>query len=115
MSVATTGLSHTLWPAVASLVITGGADLVSAVYRQTILQTYVRDEMCGRMQGVYTVVTGGPLLRDLRAGIMAETIGLALVWSGMAIIGLIIVLIAAVAVQRFPSVLVGECVSLAGP
>ena len=46
---------------VALLAVAGAADLVSAVYRQTILQTYAPDEMRGRMQGVFiAVVAGGP-------------------------------------------------------
>ena len=47
--------------------------IVSAVYRQTILQTYAPDEMRGRMQGVFiVVVAGGPRLGDLRAGATRE-------------------------------------------
>ncbi len=43
------------------LAIGGAADLVSAIYRQTILQTYAPDELQGRMQGVFiAVVAGGP-------------------------------------------------------
>ena len=67
------------WPARARsgspsllLALAGAADLVSAVFRQTILQTYVPDEMRGRLLGVFTVVVaGGPRLGDLRAGAMA--------------------------------------------
>jgi hypothetical protein len=56
---------------------------VSAVYRQTILQTYAPDEMPGRMQGVLTVVVaGGPRLGDLRAGAMATATTLTIAWSG---------------------------------
>ncbi len=55
------------------LALAGAADLVSAVYRQTILQTYAPDEMRGRMQGVFiAVVAGGPRLGDLRAGATAS-------------------------------------------
>ena len=66
---AAAGLAHQLWLAVLLLAVAGAGDLVSAVYRQTILQTYAPDEMRGRMQGVFTVVVaGGPRLGDLRAG-----------------------------------------------
>ena len=60
------GLARSLWLAVLLLAVAGAADLVSVVYRQTILQTYAPDEMRGRMQGVFTVVvSGGPRLGDL--------------------------------------------------
>src|SRR5690606_19100793 len=52
LAVAAAGLAHSLWPAVVLLAVGGAADLVSAVFRQTILQTYAPDEMRGRMQGV---------------------------------------------------------------
>ena len=58
-----------LWLVVVLLAFAGAADLVSAVFRQTILQTYAPDEMRGRMQGVFiAVVAGGPRLGDVRAG-----------------------------------------------
>ena len=69
VAVALAGLAHALWLAVLLLAVAGAADLVSAVYRQTILQTYAPDEMRGRMQGVFiVVVAGGPRLGDLRVG-----------------------------------------------
>ncbi|MGH8962286.1 MAG: MFS transporter [Jatrophihabitantaceae bacterium] len=68
-AVALSGLAHQLWLVVALLAVAGAADLISAVYRQTILQTYAPDEMRGRMQGVFVaVVAGGPRLGDVRAG-----------------------------------------------
>jgi hypothetical protein len=61
---------------VALLAVAGAADLISAVYRQTILQVYAPDEMRGRMQGVFiVVVAGGPRLGDLRAGTTASITG----------------------------------------
>jgi len=83
LAVAGAGLTHHLWAAVALLAVAGAADLVSAVYRQTILQTYAPDEMRGRMQGVFiVVVTGGPRLGDLRAGVSAAVFGLHPAWVG---------------------------------
>ncbi len=73
VAIALSGLAHQLWIAVLLLAVAGAADLVSAVYRQTILQTYAPDEMRGRMQGVFiAVVAGGPRLGDVRAGAMAS-------------------------------------------
>jgi MFS family permease len=82
-AVALSGLAHALWLAVLLLAVAGAADLVSAVYRQTILQTYAPDRMRGRMQGVFiVVVAGGPRLGDLRAGGTAAAAGVTASWVG---------------------------------
>jgi MFS family permease len=61
-----------LWLALACLAAAGAADVVSAVFRSTILQTSVPDALRGRMSAVHIlVVTGGPKLGDLEAGLMA--------------------------------------------
>ena len=83
LAVAGAGLAPALWMTVALLAVAGAADLVSAVYRQTILQTYAPDEMRGRMQGVFiVVVAGGPRLGDLRAGATAAAFGATVSWVG---------------------------------
>jgi MFS family permease len=58
-AVAISGAVPQLWLTVVLLGVAGAADLVSAVYRQTILQTYAPDEMRGRMQGVFIAVVAG--------------------------------------------------------
>jgi MFS family permease len=83
LAVAAAGLVQALWLMVLLLAVAGAADLVSAVYRQTILQTYAPDEMRGRMQGVFiVVVAGGPRLGDLRAGATAAAFGATVSWVG---------------------------------
>ena len=83
LAVAAAGLVQALWLMVVLLAVAGAADLVSAVYRQTILQTYAPDEMRGRMQGVFiVVVAGGPRLGDLRAGATAAAFGATVSWVG---------------------------------
>jgi MFS family permease len=83
LAVAAAGLVPALWMMVLLLAVAGAADLVSAVYRQTILQTYAPDEMRGRMQGVFiVVVAGGPRLGDLRAGATAAAFGATVSWVG---------------------------------
>ncbi|MFI5934940.1 MFS transporter [Actinoplanes sp. NPDC051494] len=77
------GLAHSLWLMVLLLAVGGAADLVSAVYRQSILQVYAPDRLRGRLQGVHTVVVaGGPRLGDLRAGATADLVGPAASWAG---------------------------------
>jgi MFS family permease len=103
LAVAASGLAHQLWLAVALLAVSGAADLVSAVYRQTILQTYAPDELRGRLQGVFTaVVAGGPRLGDVRAGAMAAAFGLAGSWVGG---GVACVLVTLVLTLTFPALL----------
>ncbi|MDQ1374573.1 MAG: hypothetical protein QOJ09_1911 [Actinomycetota bacterium] len=67
------GLSHWLPLALALLALAGGADVVSAVFRNTILQTSVPDALRGRLSSVHiAVVTGGPRVGDLEAGAVAS-------------------------------------------
>jgi MFS family permease len=83
LAVAAAGLAPWLWAAVILLALGGAADLVSAVYRQTILQSYAPDGFQGRMQGIFTaVVAGGPRLGDLRAGASAAVVGPTVAWVG---------------------------------
>ncbi len=73
----------------------GAADNVSSVFRSTILQTAVPDEVRGRMQGLYyVVVAGGPRVGDLYAGAVATAIAL---WApallgGIVVVGVMLVL-----------------------
>ncbi|HET9291064.1 MAG TPA: MFS transporter, partial [Actinomycetes bacterium] len=95
LAVAAAGLARSLWPMVLLLAVAGAADLVSAVYRQTILQTYAPDEMRGRMQGVFiVVVAGGPRLGDLRAGATAAAFGVTVSWVGGALLATVLVSLA---------------------
>jgi len=81
--VAVAGLARSLWLTVVLLAGAGAADLVSAVYRQTILQLAAPDRMRGRLQGAFiVVVTGGPRIGDLRAGATAAVAGVTASWVG---------------------------------
>jgi len=101
-AVALAGLAHSLWLAVVLLAVAGAADLVSAVYRQTILQTYAPDEMRGRMQGVFiAVVAGGPRLGDLRAGGTAAATNPTFSWVGGGIACMVVVAVAGILVRPF--------------
>ena len=95
VAVGLAGLAHSLWLMVLLLAVGGAADLVSAVYRQSILQTFAPDRLRGRLQGVFTVVVaGGPRLGDLRAGATAELTSPTVSWvgGGFAAAGLAVVL-----------------------
>ena len=74
--VALFGLTRSLWLAVLCLAVAGAGDLVSSVYRSSMLQSVATDEMRGRMQGVFiVVVAGGPRLADLWHGSAAALYG----------------------------------------
>lgn len=86
------------WPALIAasvlLALSGAADSVSMIYRNTMLQASVPDAMRGRLQGLFTVVvTGGPRVGDLYVGVLSIT---ALLWFPPLLGGLVIVVAAAV-------------------
>ncbi len=70
------GLSGSVfWLGLFFLALAGAADVVSAVYRGTILQLSVPDSLRGRISAVHiTVVTGGPRLGDVEAGAVASLV-----------------------------------------
>ncbi|MFC4590601.1 MFS transporter [Sphaerisporangium corydalis] len=102
LTVAGAAFAQPLWLIVALLAVGGAIDLVSAVWRQTILQTYAPDEMRGRMQGVFmVVVAGGPRIGDLRAGATASAFGLVPAWAGGGLLCAVIVVATGLAVPAF--------------
>jgi predicted MFS family arabinose efflux permease len=61
------------WIALVLLGIAGAADVISAIFRSTILQSSVPDRLRGRLSSIHImVVTGGPRLGDLEAGVVAQ-------------------------------------------
>jgi hypothetical protein len=67
------GLTTWLPLALVLLGLAGAADVASAVFRNTILQTSVPDALRGRLSSMHiAVVTGGPRLGDLEAGAVAS-------------------------------------------
>lgn len=73
LAIAGFGLSQWLPLTLLLLMVAGVADVVSAVFRQTVLQLSVPDHLRGRLSAVHIgVVTGGPLLGDARAGATAS-------------------------------------------
>jgi MFS family permease len=90
-----------LWLALLFLAFAGAADVISAVFRTTILQLTVPDHLRGRLTGIHIlVVTGGPRLGDLEAGLVASAFSpAASVVSG----GLLCVVAAGVCAWLVPS------------
>jgi MFS family permease len=95
--VALFGLTRSLWLAVLCLAVAGAGDLVSSVFRSSMLQSVATDEMRGRMQGVFiVVVAGGPRLADLWHGPAAAMYGpgAAATAGGVAVIVVTLVVVA---------------------
>ena len=75
-SIAMFGFTRVLWLALLLLAVAGAADMVSAIFRNTILQVATPDALRGRLQGVFiVVVTGGPRLGDFEAGSVGSAFG----------------------------------------
>jgi hypothetical protein len=89
------GLVEGLAISLALLVVAGGSDMVSGVFRQSILRMATPPQMLGRIEGVGMAVwTTGPALGDLEAGAVAAvtTVDTSIVIGGLACIGGIAVL-----------------------
>ncbi len=96
------GLAQSLWLAVFFMALAGAADMVSAIYRMSILQVATTDEMRGRLQGVFTVVVaGGPRIADLTHGWAAAGVGTAAAASGGGVLVIVLVVAAALLIPSF--------------
>ena len=70
------GLVSWLPGALALLSLAGWADVISAVFRNTIIQLAAPDALRGRLSGLQiAVVTGGPRIGDLESGVVATAFG----------------------------------------
>ena len=71
------GLSHNLWIALACLVIAGGADCVSGLFRMTMWNQTIPTRLRGRLASVEMVsYLSGPYLGNAEAGLVASAFGL---------------------------------------
>ena len=67
------GLSNTLWLSLAMLTIAGAGDMLSGIFRMTILQAAVDDSIRGRLDGIGMAVWAtGPSLGELESGVVAS-------------------------------------------
>jgi MFS family permease len=103
------GTVHVLVLAFILLAFAGAADVISAVFRGTILQSMVTDAFRGRLTAIHIlVVTGGPRLGDLEAGLVASafTPAISVVSGGIACIAGVLVI--AVLIPQFAAYVVPE-------
>lgn len=71
-AIAIFGFASSIALALVMLAVAGAADVVSAIFRGSIVQLTVPDSLRGRLTSIHMAVTaGGPRLGDLEAGVVA--------------------------------------------
>jgi MFS family permease len=88
-AIAVFGLVDALWIALVMLAVAGWADVISAVLRNTILQSTIPERFRSRMSSIQmAVVQGGPRLGDMESGTVATltSIEFSVVSGGLACI-----------------------------
>jgi MFS family permease len=71
------GFAPNLALALVALALAGASDMVSGIFRTTIWNTTIPDELRGRLAGIEQVsYTTGPLLGNLEAGVVASFAGI---------------------------------------
>jgi predicted MFS family arabinose efflux permease len=88
-AIALFGFTDTLWVALVLLAVAGWADVISAVLRNTILQSSIPERFRSRMSSIQmAVVQGGPRLGDMESGTVAAltSIEFSIVSGGLACI-----------------------------
>lgn len=82
--------------------IGGAADVASAAFRSTMLQSAATDAMRGRLQGVFiVVVAGGPRVADVLHGLVAGQLGTAVTTILGGALVIVLTLVLAVTVPAF--------------
>jgi MFS family permease len=93
------------WLSLTFLAVAGAADVISAVFRGTILQQSVPDSLRGRMSALHImVVTGGPRLGDAEAGLVASLVSpwFSVVSGGVAcVVGAVVLALLIPALARY--------------
>ncbi|MBZ5735617.1 MFS transporter [Nocardioides sp. TRM66260-LWL] len=88
--------------AVGLLALGGAADMASAAFRTSMLQSAAEDAVRGRLQGVFiVVVAGGPRISDVVHGAAAVSVGAATAAAGGGVLVIVGTVVAALAVPSF--------------
>jgi MFS family permease len=96
--------SQLFWLSALMLAGQGAGDCISHVFRLTILQSHIPDEIRGRVTGVNSLFTnGGGPLGQFRAGSMAQWLGpeASVLAGGLAVLGVIAFVTALPLVRKF--------------
>jgi MFS family permease len=84
--IAVFGVAHSLWLALLGLVIAGGSDMISGLFRGVIWNQTIPDHLRGRLAGIEMLsYMTGPMLGQSRAGLTARWWGPAgaVIWGGV--------------------------------
>ena len=99
------GFSDGLVLALLALAVAGGADQISAIFRQTMWAATVPDHLRGRLAGLEMVsYTSGPLLGNVESGVAAALLGVrgAVISGGvLCVVGVALVAVAVPALRRY--------------
>ncbi|PSJ27109.1 MFS transporter [Streptosporangium nondiastaticum] len=76
-AIAAAGMVHNIWLVLAALVVAGGFDMLSGLFRTTMWNQTIPDELRGRLAGIEMLsYMAGPQLGQVRAGGMAGIVGI---------------------------------------
>ncbi|CAN2186548.1 enterobactin exporter EntS [Candidatus Nanopelagicaceae bacterium] len=102
VAIALAGLTHSLIIVLVCLAIAGGSDQISALFRQTIWNQTIPDNLRGRLAGIellsYSV---GPLAGQLRAASIAAATSLSFSVTSGGVICVVVVIILAILMPDF--------------
>jgi len=102
------GVSRVFWVSLLMLAVTGAADTVSTILRQTIRQLATPNNLRGRMTSINMIFfMGGPQLGEVEAGAVASLIGapLSVITGGVGcVVAAVITLVAAKNLRRYEGV-----------
>lgn len=97
------------------LVVGGAADMASAAFRTSMLQSAADDSVRGRLQGIFiVVVAGGPRIADVAHGTSAAMVGTAAAAAGGGVLVVIGTTVAAILVPSFVRYRIGAAAARAG-
>lgn len=101
LCVAAAGLAGDVWVALVFLVAAGAADMLSGLFRSTLWNQTVPDDLRGRLAGIELLsYATGPVLGQVRGGAAATLVGVRpAIWSG----GLSCVVAVGVLTRRLPT------------
>jgi MFS family permease len=87
LGIAGFGLSPGIWLALGCLIVAGAADMISGIFRDTLWNQTIPDELRGRLAGIEMLSYGaGPPAGQLRSGVVASLVSsrFSLVSGGLA-------------------------------
>lgn len=106
-SIVVFGYSDTLWLSLAMLAIAGAGDMISGIFRRSILQTVVNDAMRGRIDGIGMAGWAtGPSVGSVESGVVATltSVRFSVVSGGLlCILGVVLIWLLAPAMARYDS------------